>query len=123
MNDTERRHLEQRLLQERDRANAALERYQEQTRAGSDDDGELTQYKQHPADEGTDTMEQETALMLLEKEGETLGLIDEALRRLYKEPERYGRCESCGRQISLERLDLVPWTLLCKDCQRDAETG
>jgi DnaK suppressor protein len=121
MNDTERRHIEQRLLQERERANAALDRYQEQARTSTEDDGDLTQYKQHLADEGTDTMEQEKALLLLEKESQTLTYIDEALERLYKRPEAFGVCESCGSDIPLERLDLVPWARLCHECQERGE--
>jgi DnaK suppressor protein len=121
MNDTERRHLEQRLLQERERANTALERYEEMTRTSTEDDGELTQYKQHPADEGTDTMEQEQQMLLLAKESSVLGDIDEALRRLYKEPESFGKCDNCGAELELERLDLVPWARLCITCQTQQE--
>jgi DnaK suppressor protein len=121
MTDNDRRHLEQRLLQERERVQRALQRSDEATRISTEDDGELTQYKQHPADDGTDTMEQEKALMLLGREGNLMGEIDEALRRLYKEPEQYGRCDRCGADIEMERLDLVPWARLCLSCQRDAE--
>jgi RNA polymerase-binding transcription factor DksA len=123
MNDTERRHVEQRLQQERERATGLLDRYEEQTRTSTEDDGELTQYKQHPADEGTDTMEQEKNLMLLEMESERLTLIDHALTRLYKEPEAFGACEACGEQIALERLDVVPWTRFCVDHQEQSESA
>jgi DnaK suppressor protein len=123
MNDTERKHLEQRLLQERERTAKALERYQERTRTSTEDDGELTQYKQHPADDGTDTIEQEQQMLLLAKESDILGDIDEALRRLYKEPETFGRCENCGRDLDMERLELVPWARLCADCQAQREGG
>jgi DnaK suppressor protein len=123
MNDTEQRHVEQRLRQERERAVSALDRYEEQTRTSTEDDGELTQYKQHPADEGTDTMEQEKNLLLLEQESERLALIDNALTVLYKEPERFGRCETCGEAIPLERLDVVPWTRFCVEHQEQSESG
>ena len=123
MTDNDRRHVEQRLLQERDRVQLALQRSDEATRISTEDDGELTQYKQHPADDGTDTMEQEKALLLLGREGSLLADIDEALRRLYKEPEHFGRCDRCGADIEMERLDLVPWARLCLSCQRDAESS
>ena len=29
---------------------------------------------------------------------------------------RFGRCESCGTAIPLERLELRPWTTLCVGC-------
>ncbi|CAN5857558.1 hypothetical protein BH23GEM9_BH23GEM9_36560 [soil metagenome] len=123
MTDAQREHLEKRLLEERRKTAEALDRYEEQTRTSTEDDGELTQYKQHPADEGTDTMEQEKQMLMLSKETELLGHIDEALRRLYKEPETYGVCTNCGSAMDLERLDLVPWALLCLNCQTRAEAS
>ena len=113
--------IEQRLLEERERTARALQRSDEATRISIEEDGDLTSYPQHPADEGTDTMEQEKALMLLTQEGQRLAEIDSALRRLYREPDQFGRCERCGRQIGMERLDLVPWATLCRDCQTGLE--
>lgn len=123
MNDREREHMERRLLEEREERVKALQRIDDVARISTEDDGELTQYTQHPADEGTDTMEQEKALLLLGRDGEALVRIDEALRRLYKEPERFGICDNCGAQIDIERLDVVPWAQYCADCQRRMESG
>ncbi|MEX1184099.1 MAG: TraR/DksA C4-type zinc finger protein [Gemmatimonadota bacterium] len=123
MKETDRKRIEERLLEERERVAKSLERLDESTRISTEDDGELTQYDQHPADDGTDTMEQEKALMLLQRESDLLTLIDEALRVLYQEEEQFGRCGSCGRDIRMERLELVPWTRLCSDCATDQETG
>jgi DnaK suppressor protein len=123
MNESQRQHLEQRLQEERERTVRALERSDEATRTSALDDGELTNYSQHPADEGTDTMEQEKALMLLSQEGQRLVEIDRALRRLIRDPERFGRCAGCGNEISLERLELVPWATLCTNCQAEREVG
>jgi DnaK suppressor protein len=122
MTDAQRQQLERRLGEERERTQRALER-SEETRQSALDDGELTNYSQHLADEGTDTMEQEKALMLLSQEAQRLADIDRALRRLYKEPELFGRCEQCGNEIALERLDLVPWAVLCKECQAERESA
>jgi DnaK suppressor protein len=121
MNDKDRTHLEQRLLQERERSVKALERLDEESRIGTEDDGDLTQYSQHPADDGTDTMEQEKALILLGRSSDRLAEIDEALRRLYKEPEIFGICEECSGEIEFERLDVVPWARLCAQHQAQAE--
>jgi RNA polymerase-binding transcription factor DksA len=30
----------------------------------------------------------------------------------------YGICERCGNRIGDERLDAMPWALLCIDCKR-----
>jgi DnaK suppressor protein len=122
MTKKERDHLEQRLLRERERALKALQTFDDKTRVdGSQSDGDLTTYPLHLADEGTDTMEQEKEFLLATKEGSLLYAIDEALRTLYREPEKYGQCENCGRQISFERLDIVPWARLCVDCKREEE--
>jgi DnaK suppressor protein len=123
MNDKQRKRLEERLLEERDRAQRALAHMDEQTRISTEDDGDLTQYSQHPADDGTDTMEQEKALLLLGMESQRLTQIDEALLRLYKEPDRYGRCDLCEGEIAIERLDLVPWATTCAQCQARQEDG
>ncbi len=32
----------------------------------------------------------------------------------------YGTCERCGRQISVERLEALPWAVLCIDCKQRA---
>ena len=83
--------------------------------------GELSAYRFHMADVGTEAMEREKEFLLASKEGERLYRIDEALRRLYAEPEEFGRCSRCGSWISMERLVVVPETTLCADCQRLAE--
>lgn len=45
--------------------------------------------------------------------------LEEALERL--EGGDYGICESCGRPIDPERLEILPRTSLCVDCAREAE--
>lgn len=123
MNESQRSHLEQLLLRERERTADALNRSDDATRLSTEEDGDLTSYKQHLADEGTDTMEQEKALLLLSTEGQRLTQIDEALRRLYKEPEKFGRCLACGTEIMMERLEIVPWATLCRDHQSEHEAA
>jgi RNA polymerase-binding transcription factor DksA len=113
MNQENREHFEQRLLQERERAIKALR----QLDNDDDEDGDLTTYPFHLADEGTDTMEQEQEFLLRSVEGRRLYDIDDALRTLYKEPDRFGQCMNCEQEIVFERLDFVPWTKLCLECQ------
>lgn len=45
--------------------------------------------------------------------------IDEALARIAD--SSYGICESCGLDIAEERLRVLPFTRLCRDCQQDQE--
>lgn len=116
MNEKNRAKIEARLQEERERAVRSLERYEEAAAIGTDEDGDITRYPLHPADEGTDTIQQETALSLLSQDSERLALIDDALMRLMKEPDAFGVCENCGKDIPMERLDIVPWTRRCMDC-------
>ena len=53
--------------------------------------------------------------------GRYLYETDDALRRLYKDPEAFGVCQRCGKEIEMERLDVVPQTTLCAACQRAVE--
>jgi RNA polymerase-binding transcription factor DksA len=123
MTEAQRKHLEQRLLEERARAVRALERLDEAATIATVEDGDLTAYPLHLADQGTDSQEQEKSLMLLGQDGARLTRIDAALRTLYKEPEQYGRCTNCGNEIPFERLDVVPWASHCLDCQQQQESG
>lgn len=122
MKRSDRNRIEKRLLEEREERIEILaeidERFKERLEMGDDD---LTKYPLHMADEGTDTMDQEKEFLLAHQEGEQLLEIDESLRRLYREPEKFGICDNCGREIGLERLEMVPWAKLCIDCKREAE--
>lgn len=119
MKQKERNQLEQRLLRERERAIQALRRLDERMGVSSQEgDGDLTSYPFHLADEGTDTMEREKDFLLLSQEGRLVYWIDDALRALYRQPKQFGRCSECGQEITMERLDLIPWARLCLDCQQ-----
>ena len=124
MKEKHRKTIRERLLEERDARVDALaefdERFKERLEQGDD---ELTKYPLHMADEGTDTMEQEKEFLLASQEGRQLIQIDEALHRLYTEPDAFGQCERCGRDIAMERLELVPWARLCIECKREAEAS
>ncbi len=123
MTQKQLQHFEQRLLRERERALKAFRRIDERVRTEPEnDDGDITSYPVHLADEGTDTMEQEKEFLLLSKEGRLLYWIDEGLRTLYRTPELYGRCTDCGASIAPERLDIIPWARLCLECQRSDES-
>lgn len=111
-------HFQKRLLEERRRLLRQLGRNAEQFGASStESDGDLTSYPFHIADQGTDTIEQETSFLIASTESRMLWHVDEALRRLYKEPERFGICEHCGAPIGFERLDAIPHTRFCRACK------
>ncbi len=116
MTDEQRQHLERRLVEERERVVRSLTRYEERARTTEQEqDGDLSSYPFHPADQGTDAMQREVDASLATRGRRLLEEIDEALQRLYQEPERYGRCETSGEEIPFERLDLIPWARTCED--------
>lgn len=73
--------------------------------------GELSSYDNHPADEGTDLYEREKDIALNEHEELHLKNIDKALQAI--EQGTYGKCEVCGTEIPLERLEVLPTTTYC----------
>lgn len=122
LSEQERKRVEGRLMEERSRATEALGDFDEQnSQSLQERTGELSAYRLHPADIGSESMEHEQQFMLASKEGERATRLDDALRRLYEDPEGFGKCRSCGADISMERLDLVPETELCAQCQEAAE--
>lgn len=124
MNKKSLEQLERRLLEEREQMLKELgffdENYHDTTRTAS---GDLSAYSFHMADQGTDAMEREKAFLFASKEGRQLYQIDSALRRLYKEPDGFGKCELCGEGIKWERLEALPYATLCIDCKEREENG
>ncbi|HEY7956296.1 MAG: TraR/DksA family transcriptional regulator [Polyangia bacterium] len=61
-------------------------------------------------------------LTLDERSAKLAQAMEGALGRIKR--GEYGMCDECGRAIELERLELVPWTTRCADCQEalEAET-
>lgn len=53
---------------------------------------------------------------LAEAEDHQLAAIDRALARI--RDGKFGRCESCNRQIPLARLKALPFATYCVGCQR-----
>ena len=123
-NDAERAHFERRLLDERERAVAQMATFDEQLGTSQEEQtGETTSWRFHMADEGSETFEREQAFLMASREGRLLWHIDQALRRLYRSPESFGRCEECGKVIGHERLEAIPYVVRCVDCKQDLEDG
>jgi RNA polymerase-binding transcription factor DksA len=108
LTEEQRRHLEARLREERERALEVIRRYDE-GRSNPEEDGDLTNYPFHLADQGTDSFDQELSTQLADRATRTLEEIDAALQRLYETPERFGLSEATGAPIPFERLDIIPW--------------
>lgn len=70
-------------------------------------------------DAAIDSANEEISSQLAEIESRELGLIEHALQRIAAGV--YGRCEFCGGKISEARLNALPYTNSCIDCQRENE--
>ena len=84
-----------------------------------DSSGDLSSYSYHMADQGTDAMEREKAFLMASKSGRLLYHIDEALRRI--KDGNFGKCQECGGDISVARLEAVPHARLCIACKEKEE--
>lgn len=50
-----------------------------------------------------------------------LALVNQAIERIHD--GTYGDCVRCEREIGLKRLEALPWTPFCIECQEKIERG
>jgi DnaK suppressor protein len=89
--------------------------------------GDLDAYREFAAlnvvgdsvDAAVDTANDEISSQIVEIESRELGQIEHALQRIGAGV--YGRCEFCAGKISEARLNALPYTNTCIDCQRENE--
>jgi DnaK suppressor protein len=71
---------------------------------------------EHDPEGATIAFERQQVVALLEAARRRLSDVDAALVR--RAEGRYGLCESCGRAIAPERLEVRPAARTCIDCAR-----
>jgi len=88
--------------------------------------GDLQDLQTGTAGVGADTVDvafdagsEEVTSQLAELESRELGQIERALVRLRQ--GTYGVCEGCARKIPVARLNALPFTTTCIECQREME--
>lgn len=86
-----------------------------------DSTGELSNYDNHPADQGTELYEREKDLALGEHTRDEIRDIDRALKAI--DEGQYGKCEVCSIEIPLERLNIIPTTTFCVEHSPSQETS
>lgn len=123
LTEQERATLERLLQKERKHVLEAIGTFDENTQDLRDRAGEMSVYRLHPADVGSEAQEQEKDMLLASKEGRRLYQIDDALRRLYADPETFGSCLRCGKPIGYPRLEVIPEAPYCSQCQAELEAG
>ena len=83
--------------------------------------GDHSSYSFHMADQGTDNMEREKSFLYAQRDGRYLYHLDMALDRV--EEGTYGKCHDCGKEISHDRLEVVPHARYCIQCKTKEEGG
>ncbi len=71
------------------------------------------------ADIAADDIDRKTLEALGSQELKRLQLIESALSRI--ENKKYGICARCSKKIPKERLEAIPYALLCIECKSSEE--
>lgn len=79
-----------------------------------------TDIAQDVADKAESSYTKEFLLSLSDAERDQLFQIDAALKRI--EVRDFGTCQMCQKEIGKKRLNALPWTPLCIECQEKAES-
>jgi len=103
-------HYRDRLLEMRDRLTGEINRMIEAVHEDARPPGEHDKSPSEAVDKET-TLEK--------NEVELRRAVAAALERL--DDGTYGGCERCGEKISATRLDAVPYTAYCVDCEHQIE--
>jgi DnaK suppressor protein len=74
-----------------------------------------------PTDRATLESDRNFLLRIRDRERKLIMKIREAMQRI--DDESFGICESCGDDISIDRLQARPVTTLCIECKRKQEAN
>ncbi|HKD69591.1 MAG TPA: TraR/DksA family transcriptional regulator [Candidatus Binataceae bacterium] len=105
--------VRRRLQEMKEKILAEMEQAMRSEREGLKDEGMDTY------DLASEERDREISFILSDRERVKIGSIDDALEQIGD--GSYGICESCGLEIGEERLEALPFTRLCRDCQQDLE--
>lgn len=109
--------LRQRLLERKRKLWAEVKG---QIKSGLDEGyQELLDTARDEEDQALVNLLEETQFSLIEPKRQELLAIEDALQRL--ENGSYGICDMCGEPIEPRRLEIMPQTTLCRDCQSRKE--
>lgn len=89
----------------------------QEIKEGSEKDS--TEYKGDNYDIAASERDRELSYMLGDRERKKIKEIDIALEKI--KDGSYGICDECGEPISKRRLELIPYTSLCINCQTHME--
>jgi DnaK suppressor protein len=73
------------------------------------------------ADRAASSYNKEFLFSQSNNERQLLAMVDKALARIRE--GSFGECANCGNEINPKRLEAVPWTRHCIECQEKLEQG
>jgi DnaK suppressor protein len=73
------------------------------------------------ADRAASSYNKEFLFSQSNNERQLLQMVDKALARIRE--GSFGECIQCGKEINAKRLEAVPWTRHCIECQEKLEQG
>ena len=73
------------------------------------------------ADRAASSYNKEFLFSQSNNERQLLQMVEKALLRIRE--GSFGECIHCGKEINAKRLEAVPWTRHCIDCQEKLEQG
>lgn len=114
-NDIER--FKKRLLEMRAQYRNLVRHVSEEVKSTDESKG----YSQHQADEGTDDFDRSISLQVSGEEFKILRQIDRALEKI--EENTYGICDITNEEISLARLEAIPYATMTVKAQEMLEKG
>lgn len=88
---------------------------------GADESGDLTgamDFGDAFADAGAATAERTETMGIIENLKNQLDDVNTAIAKL--DSGTYGSCDNCGNEISADRLEFRPMSVLCVDCKSKA---
>jgi DnaK suppressor protein len=76
---------------------------------------------QDVADRAASSYTKEFLFSQSNNERQLLAMVETALQRIRE--GAFGECVGCGNEINAKRLEAVPWTRYCIECQEKLENG
>lgn len=73
------------------------------------------------ADRASSSYQKEFLFHQSNSDRQLLQMVEGALSRIRE--GTFGECISCGNEINIKRLEAVPWTRYCIECQEKLEKG
>ena len=121
MDAKQREQLRQQLIAEKERIEAELRQMEEENRVAYES-GDLAgddNFEDQIGDSASITFERERDFSLENNLRDLLAQVNKALQRI--KDGNYGICLDCGQPIAGERLEAIPYTELCINCQKKRE--